>query len=294
MEKIKIKKIFKSCARIIWFNPFTWILGLFAAFFVNNEINLIIVNLKRINNWIYQLVFLNSFQLKTFDLFKNIFIYLNFKENPFLIIFILIALGFLYLAIQSQISLILFIKNREFYLKQLWKKSLHFFFPVFLIYFLGFIIIAGFLFCLGFSFFQNLPLSILFYIITFVLLILFISLVSRFTIISLILEKKNILKAFKSSCSFLVNNIFIIIKIIIYINLIIILLGILLFIISVGILFPVLFLLNFFLSINFIFGFWLIASLSALLILFLVLFTGSIFSAWQILIWATIFQKIKK
>jgi hypothetical protein len=294
MEKIKIKEIFKDCGRLIWANPFTWFLGLFAALFVNNEINLIIINFKKINNWINQLIFLNSFQLKVSDLFKNFLVNLNFKENPFLIVYIFIALCFFYLAFHSQIALILFLKNKKYSFKKIWRKSTSYIFPVFLVYFFSLIILYGFLFLLSFPFFQNLPLSILFYIIIFIFLILFVSLISRFTVISLILEKKNILKAIKSSLFFLIHNFLIIIKTIIYINLIIIILGIIFFIVSLGILFPVLFLINLFLNINFIFGFWLITSLATLFIICLLLFTGSLFSAWQIMIWAMIFKKNKK
>jgi len=290
---MKIKKLFKQAWKITWENPILWILGFFAAFLVNNEINLIIVNFKKINNWIDQLIILNSFELNFKTILNLFFPYL--KTNYFLVLFILLGLILLYVSIRSKISIILSVlKNpNKQSVKNSWKKSKKIFFPVFLIYFILFIIIYGFLFLLTSPFVQNLPLSILFYIIIYLALVLLSSFISRFAILFILIKKQKPFLAIKNSFSFLFKNIPIVFKTVISISLITIILGLILFLASIGAVVPFIVLINFFIKIGFSIGFWILFIFYSILISCLILIVSSIFSVWQICVWALLFKELE-
>lgn len=291
-KKTKIKTIFKDCFKIVWKNPLFWVLGFFSAFLVNNEINLVVVNFKRINSWVNQLIVLNSFQIDIFSLINKI--PEAFYNNPRFILAAFFGLFLVYLAFHSKTILIYFLKRRKKSLKENWKKTRRYLFPVFIVYLISFLIPYFFLLSLNIPFIKNLPIPIIVYIIIFLILILFVSFVSRFTIISLILEKNNIIKAIKSGFLFFIKNILPIFKVLIYISLITLLIGLVLFSVLTLITILTISLFNLLLKNNVLIGISALGDIYLVILFLSVVFVSSVFSAWQTFVWVTFFQKIKK
>jgi len=290
---MKIKNLFKQAWKMVRKNPLFWILGFFAAFLVNNEINLIIVNFKKINSWIDQLVVLDSFQLSFKSILGLLFPYL--KAYYFLILFAVIGLALIYISIRSQISIILsVIKNPDKQIiKASWKESKKTFFPVFLIYLIFFVVIYGFLLLLTFPFVQNLPFLILFYIIVYLVLVLLGSFISRFAVLFIITEKQKTFQAIKNGFSFFFKNFLVICKNLAFISLVTIILGMGLFLASICTAIPFIILINLFIETSFSVGFWIVFVFYSILILGLVLVISSIFSVWQICVWTLLFKELK-
>ena len=297
--KSELKILFKNSWNFVWHHPFLWFFGFFAAFFTNNEIYLIAANFQRINKWVDQLIVFKSFQLQ-FQNLLNTFTplqFLNIKTNYHLIIAVIIALLFFYLSFLSQISIILSVKNRHFKkylsLKKMWKKSKKFLLPVIGIYLITFLLIYGFLSLLGLSFFYQISIPFIVYVLLFIILGFLVSFISRFAICFIVLEKKKFFDAIKLGAIFFFKNWLATIKISIYFCLITILIGLGLFLVSIGTAVPFLILVDLFLRLNFVIGFWLILISWTIFILIFFLFLGSIFSAWQFSVWTSFFIKCR-
>ncbi|MBU4369536.1 hypothetical protein KKG58_02100 [Patescibacteria group bacterium] len=291
----ELKTIFKNSWNFVWHHPFLWLFGFFAAFFTNNEIHLIIANFQRINKWVDQLIIFKSLQIQ-FQNLLNTFTplqFLNIKTNYHLIFAIIIALLFFYLSFLSQISIILSVKNRHFKkilsLNKIWKKSKKFLWPIVGIYLIIFLLIYSFLFLLGLSFFYQVSIPFIVYVLLFIILGFLVSFISRFAICFIVLEKKKFFNAIKMGSIFFFKNWLATIKISIYFCLITILIGLGLFLVSIGTAVPFLILVDLFLRLNFVVGFWLILIFWTILILVFFLLSSSIFSAWQFSVWTSFF-----
>lgn len=295
--KSELKVLFKNSWNFVWHHPFLWLFGFLAAFFTNNEIYLIVANFQRINNWMDQLIIFKSFQIQ-FQNLLNTFTplqFLNIKTSYHLIFAIVVALLFFYLSFLSQISIILSIKNRHFKknlsLNKMWRKSKNFLWPIVKIYLIIFLLIYGFLSLLGLSFFYQISIPFIVYVFLFIILGFLISFISRFAICFIVLEKKKFFNAIKMGTMFFFKNWLTTIKISIYFWLITILIGLGLFLVSIGTAVPFLILVDLFLRLNFIIGFWLILIFWTILILVFFLLLSSIFSAWQFSVWTSFFMR---
>lgn len=291
----ELKFLFKNSWNFVWHHPFLWFFGLFAAFFTNNETYLIVANFQRINKWADQLIIFKSLQLQFQDLFFNFspLQFLNIKTNYHLIFAIILALLFFYLSFLSQISIILSVKNRHFKenmsFGKIWKESKNFIWSILGIYLIIFLLIYGFLSLLGLSFFYQISIPFVFYVFLFIILGFIVSFISRFTICFIVLKKKKVFNAIKMGSIFFFENWLTTIKISIYFSLITILIGLGLFLISVGASVPFLILVDLFLRLNFVIGFWLVLAFWTFLIFVFFLLLSSIFSAWQFSVWTSFF-----
>ena len=113
--ELSLKTLFKNSWKIVWRHPVLWLFGFFAAFFANNEINLIIANFRRINDWVNKLIVFKSFQVE-FQTLLNVFTprqFFDIKNSYYLIFAAIIALLFFYLSFLSQIAIILSIKKES-------------------------------------------------------------------------------------------------------------------------------------------------------------------------------------
>jgi len=295
--KPELKTIFKNSWNFVWHHPFLWFLGFFAAFFTNNEIHLIITNFQLINKWVDQLIVFRPIQIQFQNLLNTFgpLQLLNIETNYHLIFAIILVLLFFYLSFLSQITIILSVKNRHLKkllsFKKLWRKSKNFFWPVAGIYLIFFLLIYGFLSILGFSFLYQISIPFVVYIIIFIILGFLVSFISRFAICSIVLEKKKFFKAIKTGTVFFFKNWLTTIKISIYFCFITILIGLGIFLVSLGTAVPFLILVDLFLRLNFVIGFWLVFVFWTILISILFLLLSSIFSAWQFSIWTLFFIK---
>ena len=247
---MKVKGLLKSAWQIVWRNPILWLFGFLAGFLANNEINLIVVNLKRFINWINQIIILRSFKLNLGSFFNNLDY--SSKDNCRFFIIILFALILIYLSFKSQIAIINAVVKRSFSFKiLLGDKNNNPFYRVLFIYLIFWISILIFFFILGIPFIQNLPIPILIYIIVFILLVLLFSFISRFATLFLVIKKNNFLESIKNSFSFFFNNFFLIIKTLIILTLVVLLVGLIALLFSIGMASPFIFLLNLSLKLNF-------------------------------------------
>lgn len=295
--KSELNVLFKNSWNFVWHHPFLWLFGFLAAFFTNNEIYLIVANFQQINKWLDQLIIFKSFQIQ-FQNLLNTFTplqFLNIKTSYHLIFAIVVALLLFYLSFLSQISIILSIKNRHFKknlsLNKIWRKSKNFLWPIVKIYLTIFLLIYGFLSLLGLSFFYQISIPFIVYVFLFIILGFLISFISRFAICFIVLEKKKFFNAIKMGTMFFFKNWLTTIKISIYFWLITILIGLGLFLVSIGTAVPFLILVDLFLRLNFIIGFWLILIFWTILILVFLLLLSSIFSAWQFSVWTSFFMR---
>ncbi len=288
---MKVKGLLKSAWQIVWRNPILWLFGFLAGFLANNEINLIVINLKRFINWINQIIILRSFKLNLGSFLNNI----NYssKDNYRFFIIIFFALILIYLSFKSQIAIINAVVKRSFSFKiLLGDKNNNPFYRVLFIYLIFWISILIFFFILGIPFIQNLPIPILIYIIVFILLVLLFSFISRFATLFLVIKKNNFLESIKNSFSFFFNNFFLIIKTLIILTLVVLLVGLIALLFSIGMASPFIFLLNLSLKLNFHFVYSLISIIYSFCLLGLILIINSIISSWQISVWILLFQKI--
>jgi len=293
--KSELKVLFKNSWYFVWHHPFLWAFGFFAAFFTNNEIHLIVANFQRINKWVDQLIIFKTLQLQFQSLLHSFtpLQFLNIKTNYHLIFAVVIALLFFYLSFLSQISIILSVKNRHFKenlsFGKMWGKSKSFFWSIAGIYLIIFLLIYCFLSLLGLSFFYQVSIPFAVYVFLFIILGFIISFISRFAVCFIVLEKKNFFDAIKKGTIFFFKNWLTTIKISIYFCLITLLIGLGLFLMSVGTAVPFLILIDLFLRLNFVIGFWILLVVWTIFILAFFLFLSSIFSAWQFSVWTSFF-----
>lgn len=299
-DKIKhadLKILFKDSWRLVWQNPIIWLFGFFAAFFSNNEIISLFKNYKKITDWMDQLVVLKSFRVSLKDVFQNpafsdIF---NLKENHYFLLAVIIALLFLFLSFLSQIAIILSVKKyankEEKPFSRSWKRGKVFLWPVIGVYALVFLINYGFLALLGSSFFYNsLPIIVL--VIIFLLLGILLSFLLRFSIFFIVLQKEKFFKSIKNGFLFFIKNFSATIRTSVYICVIAFLAGFVIFLISIGTAFPFIIIVDLFLRLNLMVGFWFIFIFWSILILAFLLAVGSIFYAWQTFVWTSLFLKL--
>jgi len=286
-----VKNILKSAWQIVWKNPILWLFGFLAGFLVNNEVNLIIINLKRFINWINQIIVLRSFKLN-FSSFLNDIDY-SFENNYRFFIIIIFALILIYLSFKSQIAIINAVIKKDFSLRVFrGGKNNNLFFKVFFVYFIFWASILIFFLVLGIPFVQNLPIPIFIYIIILILLILLFSFISRFATLFLTIKKDNFLKSIKNSFSFFFNNFFVIIKTVIILSLIVLIIGLVVLLISIGDAAPFIFLLNLSLKFNIPFIYSFISVVYSFCLLGIILIINAIISCWQISVWVLLFQRI--
>ncbi len=297
--KAYLKTLFKDSWKITWHNPYLWLFGLFAAFFANNEINLIIANFKRINNWIDQLIIFKALQLqfqKILSAFTSLYSF-NSKASYNLILTVIIALLFLYLSFLSQIAIISSVKQHQnkkpLSFRKAWRKGKNSLWPVVGIYVIALLVIYGFLSFLGLSFFYQIHLPIAIYVISFLILGLLVSFISRFAVCFVVLEKEKIFNSIKKGFAFFFKNWFITVKTSVYLSLVAVLIGLGLFLVSVGTAVPFLILIDLFLRLNLVLGFWLVFVFWTILIITFFLILGSIFSVWQFSVWTSLFLKLR-
>lgn len=299
---MSLKALFKNSWRTVWQNPFLWLFGLFSIFFVNNEISLIIFNFQRINNWLDQLILfkvLKSFYQQTLNIFSSSPGSLQpfdfgsiFITSLTVIAFIL----FICLSLISQISLVSSakksFKKERLTFSDVWQKGKNFFWPIAGIRIFALFITWTFLYLLSLPILLKLSFPIIVYIVLFLLLSVFISFAARFSVCFIVLKKEKFFCSIKKGFMFFLKNWLISIKMSVCLFLIAVLVGLALFLISLGTTIPFFALINLFLALNLSLGFWLILILwiSVLTIIFLIL--GSIFSAWQFLVWALFFLKL--
>lgn len=295
---MSLKPLFKDAWKIVWNNPLLWLWGIFAAFLTNNEINLLFINFKRINNWIDQLVIFDFLKKQGGNSLNNVFS-LNFSSlynSPIILIFLIIFL-FIFLSIFSEIIIILAIKNwvkgQKNVFSTLWKNGKIFLFPVFGVHLLTFLIIYGFFLLLWLVFNYHLKIPLIVFVATFLILGIFISFISRFIIFFLITNNLSFKLAIKRGLTFFFKNWRSSLKISLFIYFITFLIGCSSILISIGTFFPFLLLINLFLRTGFIIGFWVLSGMIVILILLFFLFISAIFSAWQITTWVLFFLKIK-
>lgn len=294
---MKLKILFKHSWNIVWQNPILWLFGFFAAIFANNEINLIVVNFRRINNWIDQLITFKAIKTQFREILSTLDpkqIFTSTALYNLILAFIVIVL-FLYICIISQIALISLIKKIKYKKtsSQILKKSKKFFWPVLSVYILIYFITYGFLYLLNLPLFYKAPVPIIVYIIIFLLIAFFLSFILRFTILFIILEKEKIIAGIKKGSIFFFKNFFVTIKTSLCLFLITILFGISLFLVYMGTAFPLLAVMGLFLYLNFAFGFWItIILLTVILSVFFLLFS-SIFSSFQFSVWTLLFLKLR-
>lgn len=303
---MKLKPVFEQSIRIVWENPILWLLGFFAAIFANNEINLLVINFQRINNWIDQLI---TFRVaKTY--FQQIISGFDFGQLVtystlyYLILGVILILLLLYLSFISQILIISLVKkfsfkgeivsrarNKKTALKNLsnhFIRNKKFLWPIAGLYIIVLLITYGFLFLLNLPIFYKIPVPIIIYIILFLILVLLLSFMLKFVIFFIVLEKQKILAAIKKGFIFFFKNWLIVIKTSVYLFLLTIIFGLILFLISLGTSLPFLTLLSLCLFLKFIFGFqvliifW-IALLGIIFILLTSIFSSFLFSVWTIL-----------
>ena len=296
---MKLKTIFQESIQIVWQNPILWLLGFFTAIFANNEINLIIINFKRINNWIDQLITFKVLQvqwqqtlsnLDSGQIFTSTGIYYIIAALIFIILFLILA----FLAQIIIISSIKNIKKKNFSFNNNFKKNKKLFWPIFSLYLILFLITYGFLTFLNSSFLYQISVPIFIYIIFYLFIIFILSFILRFTIYFIILEKEKFISAIKKGVIFFFKNWFITIKTSISLFLLTILFALGLFLIYLGTALPFLFLLILALQLNFIISFWLIIVFWALILGILFLILSSIFSSFQFSAWTLLFIKLKK
>ncbi|MCH7758767.1 hypothetical protein IID20_00180 [Patescibacteria group bacterium] len=296
---MKLKTIFQESIQIVWQNPILWLLGFFTALFANNEINLIIINFKRINNWIDQLITFKVLQIQWQQTLSNLDSGQIFTSTGiyYIIAALIFILLFLVLAFLAQIIIISSIKNikkKNFSFTANFKKNKKFFWPVFSLYLIIFLITYGFLTFLNSSFLYQISIPIFIYIIFYLFIIFILSFILRFIIFFIILEKEKFLSAIKKGVIFFFKNWSITIKTSLALFLITILFALGLFLIYLGTALPFLLLLILTLQLNFIIGFWLIIVFWTFILGILFLVLSSIFSSFQFSAWILLFLKLRK
>lgn len=296
-----IRPVFKKSWSIVWNNPVLWLFGFFAAIFSSNEINIIITNFNRINNWIDNLItfkvlkvqfeqFFSSFQAR--ELFTSTALY-NISLG--LIIFLL----FIYLSIVSQIFLTcsipkLYKIKKRFNLVKIWKKGQKNFWQILILYILTLLITYGFLYFLSFKFLYTFSVPIIVYIIVYLVLVFFVSFISRFTLFYIVIKNKRFIDAVWNAILFFLNNFLFIIKTAIALFIILISIGLVFLLVTLGASFPLIAIVSFFLYIKFIFGFWIILMLWTFLLFVLFIVFSALFSTFQLSTWVVLFLGLEK
>lgn len=298
---IALKSIFKKSLHIVWHNPLLWLFGFFAAIFSSNEINIVITNFDRINNWVDNLITFKVLKTQFGQFFSGIQSQELFTSTALynislgLIIFLL----FIYLSIISQIALTysiskLYKTKMRLNLANIWKKAQVFFWHILLLYILTLLITYGFLYLLSFQFFYAIPVPIIVYIIIYLILVLFISFIFRFAIFYIVIKNNSLIRSIKNAILFFLKNFLSIIKTVAVLFIVLIGVGLALILIAFGASFPFIAIISFFLYIKFIFGFWLMLILWTLILITLFIITSALFSAFQLSTWVIVFLNLNK
>ncbi|MDA2922068.1 hypothetical protein MYX07_02245 [Patescibacteria group bacterium AH-259-L07] len=298
---VKLKPLLKKSWNIAWHNPLLWLFGFFAVLFSNNEINVIIANFNRINNWIDQLITLKVIKTQFNTIFTGIQSQEFFTATALynISLGIIIFLLFLYLSIMSQVALTVSIDKlrtikTRLTLTNIWEKSKTFFWSILALYFLVLVITYGFLYILSLPFLYTLPIPIITYIIIFLILVFCVTFISRFAIFYVILKNNSITSSFKNASLFFFKNFSIIIKTSVTLFIILIVIGLGVLLASIGASFPFFTLMSLFLYIKFIFGFWLTLIAWTFILLAFFVIISSIFSSFQTSVWILLFSKLSK
>lgn len=297
-----MKNLLKTSWQIVWHNPILWIFGFLNTFLLGNEINLLINNINHFSNNLFSLL-----GAKTLGQYPNYFELLKkLVSQSSLINGLLFFLPFLILfslAILSQIGLVTGIKilkdGKKISFNQLVRASWPRFWPIFLLNLINTIIIYLFFLIVSLPF-AHLFLKfgrniwLLIYIILNIIILLpftfIVSFIIRFTIINQIINQENLINSLKKSFLFFTQQWLKIIWLTIILAIIGSITGLILFILSITIFVPFLFLSNFFYHLEIVIGFWLMIILALLLIFLLFCFLGSIFSAFQTAVWVLFFS----
>ncbi|MGB9609307.1 MAG: hypothetical protein ACP5IX_00680 [Patescibacteria group bacterium] len=298
-----MKNLLKQSWQIVRHNPILWLFGFFSAFLWTNEVNLLINNTKFFSNNLNILLSSKILSQTIFNLdtFKKLIGHLELAN--FIFIFLPILVLFI-LALIAQICLIKGIQDAADGQKIIFSQSLKtvrsVFWLVFLlnIFSLAIIYLLFMILRLPFAYlflkFSQTIWLIIYLILSLILLIpgsLVISFVTRFAIIDLITQPKNLWLSLKNAFSFFIHQWLKIIWLAIILIGIGFVFGLILFILITTASFPFLILSNFFYYLKIPLGSWLMFSLGLLLLILLVCFLGSIFSAFQIAVWVLFFQQ---
>lgn len=289
-----LRPIFKQALNIVWHNPILWLFGFFAALFANNEINLIIINFNRINNWIDQIITFKLLKIQFQQIFSNFISSQTFNSVAIynLSLGLIFVFLFLYASFKSQISIIS-LTNKISTKNKLVSSNKKFLWPVIGVYIIAILISYAFLYMLSLPFFYTIPIPIIVYIFLFLVLTFIIYFILRFTVLFIILEKEKLFMAIKKASIFFSKNWLISIKTSIILFLMAIIFGFVLLLIFIGTALPFLFLLNFFLYLKFIIVFQLLILCWIILLGATFIILGSIFSSFQFSVWTLLFLKIK-
>lgn len=300
-----VKTILKQSWQLIWRHPLLWLFGFFSALVLGNETSLLINNFNRLSLNLNSLLGAKIVGQTTIDLeiLKSLFNRL-FSPN---FIFILLPLLILFsLSIIAQIGLIKGVKNlrtgKDIFLGQLFQAAWPHFGPVLLLNLVNFVIIYLL------SLIVSLPLIHLFlksgYLVWFVVytilnLIILIPLsivvvfIVRFAIINQVINQDNILISLKKSSAFFAQNWLKSVWLAIILAVIGLGVGLCLFVLIITAFMPFLVLSNLFYQFKLLLGFWLILSLGLLVVVCLIFWLGSLFTAFQNVVW-TLFYLGKK
>ncbi len=307
MSILEIKKILEKSFISVKKNPKFWFLGFFLIFFINHEIDIVISILNQITIYLTRLI--NNIKVPVIFQSKeisNIFILVHnsFQKINLPNIFILITIALsLYLVFMAQIIIISLAKDfnkssskSKVPFNEIFIKSHKFLGPTIIIY----LLLGGIIFI-----FLNIPLlfkgylnsnalpswTIVSYIVIILLLSLIFIFIAKFSLFFVIIKKEKLFTSIKKSAKFFFENWFSIIKISLSLSVVTMLFGLMIFLIFLGTLIPVSFLLRLSLQLMspslylaFITGLTFIISVISIIIL-------SFFSYFQFLVWPLYFLK---
>ncbi len=295
---MELRPLIKKAWNLVWQNPFLWLLGLFSIFFNNNEFNLVIVNFKRINNWIDQLVTFNALKTYFQQSFSDSILKLLSTPNIiyyFIFAAIIITL-FLFLSLISQIFIVFWVKNDssfkiKSFISKSWRRGLKKLFPIIGIRLITFLIIYSFLLFLSLPFFYKVPIPIIIYIIIFLLALFLLSFIARYATFFIIINNEKFLSSFKKGVLFFLKNWLKTIEISVILSLTLIFSELIFFFILIGSSLPISILLNFVSYLNHPLIFLGVMVFLATILSFLFILINSILSAFQFSVWTLFFIK---
>jgi len=297
------KKLLKQAWQIVWQHPFLWFFGLFATFLWGNEFNFLINNFSQFSNWFKNLTGSGVFIFSSFGVFSKIF---SLLPGPVLISFIVLAflgLLFLYLANLS-LGAIIFasrkIKDGETTsFRETFKTGIRYSPAVILVNILTYLVIFGLILPQKIPglhlFLKQLHLTIPFVVIMIILILLtvVVSFLFRFTVCAIVLEKKRVLGGLKRAVGFLIKNYRPTLILTFWLFLISIAAALLVFLILTATSLPFFALSTLFHQIGLSFLFKPLSVILFLISLILVIFLGSILSAYQVVAWTLFFLELK-
>lgn len=297
------KNILKQAWRITWQCPFLWFFGLFATLLWGNEISLLIKNFNQLFNWFKNLTESKIFIFSNLGFLSEIFSLLPWSALISFFILTILGLLFIYLA-NFSIGAIIFTgqKMREkekVSFRHAFKIGVHYSLIILLVNFLAYLIIYGLAFPQKIPGFQSfltqtsLTIPLIIMMIVFTLFTVIISFLSRFTICAIVLEKKRLLDGLKRSGQFLIKNYRPTLVLAFYLFLISLLVAVLIFLILAATSIPFFALSTLFHQIGLSFLFKPLSFILFFISLILVIFLGSVFSAYQIIAWTLFFLGLK-